>query len=440
MPKNLSRRSLLKALSLGLGIDALSSLDMPWIPQQYRSLAYAQNQMGAQKRLLLFFTPNGAVANRFYPTGSERNFQISPQSVLAPLDEIKNDLVIIEGLNFLTGNNHEGGMGAMLTNGHHADSVTGGQSIDQYLAQNLNRSQAFPSLELGVLTDPWGASIQTRMCYQSPDQFVHPDSDPRSVFRRLFGSSEVDEEQANRERGYRRSVLDLVMNELSGLKLKVGGEPYRKLDQHLTSVREIETRLNRLDEVTCETPQVPPRLGHLNHQLLPELLEAQMDLAMLAFSCDLTSILTLQVSHTVSPVTFSWVGNTSSHHSLSHAGDGTADLDQFITAEQWCATQFKQLIQRLKGTPDPVNGGSLFDHTVTVWVKELGDSRLHTCESVPFVIAGSGGGSWETGRFLQNSGVSHSHLLVSLCNAMGLNNQSFGDPTTGMGPLAGLSI
>ena len=165
-----------------------------------------------------------------------------------------------------------------------------------------------------------------------------------------------------------------------------------------------------------------------------------MDLAMLAFSCNLTSIVTLQVSHTVSPVVFSWVGNTSSHHSLSHAGDESSDLDQFILAEQWCAEQFKQLVNRLKNTEDSVNGGTLFDHTVVVWVKELGDSRLHICDSVPFVIAGTGGGSWESGRFLQYDGLSHSHLLVSLCHAMGLDNQTFGDPNTGAGPLPGLSI
>ena len=433
----LSRRALLKALALGVGADALSGLNGPL---SALSSAHAQTPPSTpQKRMLLFFTPNGAVPHRYYPTGGVRDFQISPQSVLAPLESHRDDLIILEGLNFLTGTNHEGGMGAMLTNGHHVNSVTGGRSLDQYIAQSIDATYPLPSLELGVLTDPWGASVQTRMCYQGEGAFVHPDSDPRSVFRRLFGSSDGDEAQVEREKGYRRSVIDLVLGDLGDIKTRVGGQARVKLDQHLTSVREIERRLMALDEVTCDSPSVPPRLDHLQYQLCPDLLTSQMELAVLALSCQLTPVVTLQVSHTVSPVVFSWAGNTETHHSLSHAGDGTQGLDHFIDAEQWCAGQFKALIDLLKSTPDAVNGGTLFDHTVTLWIKEMGDSRLHICDSVPFVIAGSGGGLWETGRHLQCGGVSHSHLLVSLCHAMGLNNMTFGDPLTGVGPLSVLS-
>ena len=164
-------------------------------------------------------------------------------------------------------------------------------------------------------------------------------------------------------------------------------------------------------------------------------MQIQTDLALLALSCNLTSIASIQFSHTVSPLVFNWIGHSDTHHSLSHAGDGTAGLNHFIEAEQWCATQFKNVVNQLKSTPDSVNGGTLFDHTITVWIKEMGDSRLHICDSVPFVIAGTGGGLWETGRFIQCGGLSHSHLLVSLCQAMGLNNQTFGNPTTGAGPL-----
>jgi hypothetical protein len=439
--KGWSRRTLLKSLALGMGVDVLSSLSPAFHSSLGSSLfssAYAQAPSTPQKRVLLFFTPNGTVPQHFYPTGTERNFTISPQSMLAPLDEIKDDLIILEGLNFLTGNNHEGGMESMLTNGHHSDSITHGMSLDQYLVHSLQPSTPLPSLELGVMTDPWGASIQTRMSYQSPGQYVHPDSDPRSVFRRLFGSSEVDTDVAARERGYRQSVLDLVLGDLNQLRQKVGGLPRQKLDQHLDSIRTLERRLSSFDQIECDTPPSPPRLSHLEAQLSPDLLQTQMDLALLALSCNLTSIASIQFSHTVSPLVFSWINQSDSHHSLSHAGNGTESLNQFIAAEQWCATQFKNLVNRLKATPDSINGGTLFDHTITIWIKEMGDSRLHICDSVPFVIAGSGGGEWETGRFLQCGGQSHSHLLVSICQAMGLTNQTFGNPTTGVGPLAQL--
>lgn len=432
---SLSRRHLLKSLALAMGGEVLSKVAPSLNPFGSSSL-YAQTPSGSQKRLLLFFTPNGNVPHRFYPTGSESQFNIASDSVLAPLEEIKNDLIILEGLNFLTGNNHEGGMAAMLTNGTHADSITHGASLDQYLVQSLQPSTPIPSLELGVMTDPWGASIQTRMNYQQAGQYVHPDSDPRSVFRRLFGSSENDQEQVIKDRLARQSVIDFVLTDLNQLRSKVGGLPRQKLDQHLQSVREVEMRLQALDGIQCDTPLSPPRLSHLDAQVCPQLLESQMDLALLALSCNLTSIASIQFSHTVSPLVFSWIGQNETHHSLSHSGNGTAGLDHFIEAEQWCAEQFKTLVNRLKSTPDSINGGTLFDHTITVWVKEMGDSRLHICDSVPFIIAGTGGGSWQTGRFLQCGGQSHSHLLVSICQAMGLQNQTFGDPTTGTGPLS----
>ena len=83
-------------------------------------------------------------------------------------------------------------------------------------------------------------------------------------------------------------------------------------------------------------------------------------------------------------------------------------------------------------------GGSLFDETLVIWVKELGDSRLHVCEDVPFVIAGSAAGRFTTGRYIHAGGRSHSHLLVSLCQAFGMELDTFGDASTGSGPLTEL--
>ena len=92
----------------------------------------------------------------------------------------------------------------------------------------------------------------------------------------------------------------------------------------------------------------------------------------------------------------------------------------------------------MKETPSAHGDGTLFDETLCIWVKELGDSRLHVCEDVPFVIAGSANQRFRTGRYLNGGGQSHSHLLVSLCQAFGLELEVFGDETTGVGPLGGL--
>ena len=107
-------------------------------------------------------------------------------------------------------------------------------------------------------------------------------------------------------------------------------------------------------------------------------------------------------------------------------------------AERWFAEQFAYLVQRLADTPEADGTGTMLDNSLVVWAKEMGDSRQHTCQGVPFVLAGGAGGRFKTGRYLKFQGESHGKLLVSLCQAMGLDTKTFGNPMVGNGPLAGL--
>jgi hypothetical protein len=109
-----------------------------------------------------------------------------------------------------------------------------------------------------------------------------------------------------------------------------------------------------------------------------------------------------------------------------------------VQAERWFAEQFAYLVQRLADTPEADGTGTMLDNSLVVWAKEMGDSRQHTCQGVPFVLAGGAGGRFKTGRYLKFQGESHGKLLVSLCQAMGLDTKTFGNPMVGNGPLPGL--
>ena len=356
--------------------------------------------------------------------------------MLAPLTDYRDDLLVLNGIDFLTGNNHEGGMGAMLTNGNGADSVSNGMSVDQFVAGHIGAESRFPSLEFGILTDPWGASIQTRMSYSAEGQFVHPDADPRSVFRRMFGGVSQDAQVLENLRLRRRSILDLVLGDLNDVKRRVGAIERVKLERHLDAIRSVERTLFPDDGNACQTPVAPGRMNKDEFALGPQLMRAQSDLALTALGCEMTKVATIQLSHTVSPVVFSWVGNSEGHHSLSHTPDeDAANINQLRDAEHWCAEQFAYLIDGLKAIPNPDGDGTLFDDTLILWAKELGDSRLHVCESVPFIFAGPAGGALRPGRYLEYPNVSHSKLLVSICHAFGIEVDTFGDPSTGRGGL-----
>jgi hypothetical protein len=110
----------------------------------------------------------------------------------------------------------------------------------------------------------------------------------------------------------------------------------------------------------------------------------------------------------------------------------------FVKCERWFAEQFAYLLDALKARPDLEGGGSLLDTSLVLWAKELGDSRLHSCRSVPFLLAGGAGGYFRMGRSLQYSAVPHQKLLTSVCHAMGLPIEGFGDVSVSKGPLDGL--
>lgn len=384
------------------------------------------------KRLVVFFTPNGTVPARWRPSGSETSFSFPAGSILEPLAAHRQRLVVIDGLQFVGANNHEGGMAAMLTGSGSAGDESRGMSVDQFVAAAIGGTTRLRSLELGVQTSAWGGSVQTRMSYRGAGQFAPPDDSPRGVYARLYGDAMPG--GADRVLARRQSVLDAVKGDLGQLRGRIGNEAQHKLDQHLTSLRELERALGG-GSCSGGTPVADLPI-HANDNF-PAIGKTQMDLLVASLACGATNVASIQWAHTVAPTVFTWIGQSEGHHALSHMDDGnTAGVAAFVAAERWFATQFGYLLDKLAAAPDPEGGGSLLDTTLVVWAKEMGDARAHVCTEVPFVLAG--GGAFTPGRYLRVNGAAHARLLVSICHAMGLSNTTFGNPAAGAGPLAGL--
>jgi hypothetical protein len=384
------------------------------------------------KRLVVFFSPNGTVPARWRPTGSETAFSFPAGSILEPLAAHRERLVVVEGLQFVGANNHEGGMAAMLTGSGSAGDESRGMSVDQYVAAAIGGTTRLRSLELGVQTSAWGGSVQTRMSYSGAGQFAPPDDSPRGVYSRLYGDAMPGGADVVLAR--RQSVLDAVKGDLGDLRTRLGTEEQHKLDQHMTSLRELERVLGG-GSCSGGTPVADLPI-HANDNF-PVIGKTQMDLLVASLACGATNVASIQWAHTVAPTVFTWLGQSEGHHGLSHMDDGnTAGVAAFVLAERWFATQFGYLLDKLAAAPDPEGGGSLLDTTLVVWAKEMGDSRAHVCTEVPFVLAG--GGAFTPGRYLRTGGAAHAKLLVSICQAMGLVNTTFGNPAAGSGPLAGL--
>jgi hypothetical protein len=236
----------------------------------------------------------------------------------------------------------------------------------------------------------------------------------------------------------------LVRSELSALKQQLGTAEQVKLDAHLDSLRQIERRVAGATSAaaggaSCAGMQ-PPAAGDVkSNDRFPDVGKLQMDVLVAAAACDSARVFSLQWTHTVSPTIFSWAGASEGHHELSHKDDSnTAGVASFVKAERWVASQFATFLDKLKATPEADGSGTLLDTSTVVWVKELGDGRLHDFKSVPFVIAGGGNGYWKTGRYLKLNDVPHQKLLVSLGQSMGIAMDSFGTPDV-TGALEGLT-
>lgn len=425
----LRRRSVLHGLGIGLvAAPFVNLLSAPSTRADGGPVA---------RRLIVFFSPNGTVPQHWRPSGTETDFTFPAGSILEPLAEIKDQLIVIEGLDFFGADNHEGGMAAMLTASGTAADESGGRSLDQYVAAQIGEDTRFSSLEFGVQTSAWGAGVQTRMSYGGPGAWVSPDDDPGHVYGRLFGDFMGGDEAAAALRARRQRVVDLLVDEAQALRGRLGSEERPKLDAHLEALAKVEKGL--MGAAGCGLPSAPDPLGAQNNDAFPAITTAQIDMMVAALACDMTRVASLQLSHTISPTVCSWLGISEGHHSLSHIDDSNAaGVAQFVACERWFAEQFKYLVQQLAATPEADTDGSLLDNSVVLWAKEMGDSRLHTCSGVPFVLAGGAGGRWQTGRYLKFAGESHGKLMVSLCQAMGLTNETFGNPTVGAGPLPGL--
>jgi hypothetical protein len=223
----------------------------------------------------------------------------------------------------------------------------------------------------------------------------------------------------------------------------VGADDKAKLDAHLAAIRDIEARLDSGGQLggACQQPQLgtPINLGdNANYPMIGKL---QMDLLVMALACDLTRVASLQWSTSVSNRVFSWLADPipEGHHDLSHFGDSDATaMDKLTRINNWYAQQYAYLLAAMKNVPE--GEGTLLDHTVVLWGNELARGNSHALDNAPFIVAGSAGGALRTGRYLHYDGtVPHNNLYVSILNAMGIPDTTFGNPAYCSGPLPNLT-
>jgi hypothetical protein len=257
-----------------------------------------------------------------------------------------------------------------------------------------------------------------------------PETNPRSVFERLFGADEgpVTPEARARRAARRKSVLDVVSERRQALTATLGPSDKRKLDEYFYGVREIERQIERAEKDQREiTPPLEKPAG-IPAQFA-DYAKLMFDLQVAAFETDVTRVSTLMIGREGSLQTYPEIGVPDSHHPLTHHR-GTPELVEKVTlVNTFHADLFSHLVARLKATAE--GDGTLLDNTMVVYGSSISDGDRHTHEDLPvLLVGGGGGGSLKSGRHLvypENTPMTN--LYLTLLDRMGVRPESIGDST-----------
>lgn len=447
MSARLSRRNLLRAASG-------AAIALPLLPS-LRGRAEAQATT-PPKRFVTMYTPNGVIHEDWWPTNvvSETDFTLSASH--DPLKAHKERLLILGGIEMKVasgegpGGPHQRGIGGLFTNmqlgegafvdgcGRTAGWATG-ISVDQRIANVIGTGSPVASLQLGVRATE--NDVQGRISYAGPGMPLPPLVTPLDVYKRVFDnflppSTTPDEDAARALLAQRKSVLDAVASEFGALNGRLGAQDRQTLDAHLTLVRDVERRLS-LGIGDCQKPEQPAVLDPVSEVDMPKIAELQLDLLALAFACDLTRVASFEISTALNRIRYPWLQSMGEGHALSHAGSSDmSSKTQLVARQVWHAGLIARLFDRLALISE--GEGSVLDSTLLFWGNEVSMGTTHSHDNMPFLVAG---GSWafRSGRYLKYNGDSHGNLLVSLLNAMGVPDQTFGNAAYCTGPLPGLT-
>ncbi len=445
----LTRRHFLRGLGACIALPAFESFAPARLLAATSAPAgkLATTATGAPLRTAFIYFPNGAIPSAWWPTGAGTNFQLNRTT--QPLASVRQHIQMLGGLEHLNatagsdgGGDHARANGTFLTGVRMKKSATdirAGISIDQVMAREVGHLTRLPSLELtcdagrntGACDSGYSCAYQYNVSWSSPTTPMTPEANPRQVFERLFGAGAAGEraEQLKRRREEQRSILDFLVEDARAMQRRLNARDKDKLDQYLTGVRELETRIQRAekfgdskDPAQATPPGIPPTYA--------EHIQLMFDTLVLAFQTDSTRVATLLLAHDGSNRSFAEIGVPEGHHDLSHHAEDTAKIQKISDIDLWYVKQFARFLERLRDTRD-VDGNSLLHNSMILYGSGNADGNRHTHVNLPIVLAGGGGGTLAPGRFVQHGSQPTSNLFLSLADRMGVAGlERFGDSSS----------
>ncbi|MGO9464586.1 MAG: DUF1552 domain-containing protein [Isosphaeraceae bacterium] len=436
----IKRRTLLRGAGVAMALPWLESLPV-WGEERLRG----DTLPVFPQRFAALFMGNGISPDHWWAEGTGTAMELSKS--LQPLAPFRDRLSVISGLfnKQSTGVGiHPGQTGNILSGAalQRGAVLKGGVSMDQVLAARLGEQTPLSSLVLGCEQPITGYHESNfSMAYSSQISWRDAASPlPMEVYPSLAFDSLFNNQGSQRA----RSILDRVKAHAALLNRQVSQADRAKLDEYLTSVREVETRVERTRALKDRADDralgrgrpamTMPRPDNGLPEDIREHMRLMCDIVALAFQTDKTRVATLLLCRDLSGLFYPFLNVRVTHHPASH--DDKSDGYERITC--YYVSQLAYLAERLAAMPE--GNATVLDHSCLLFLSNMWSGSRHDSTKLPLVMVGGLGGTLKTGRVLDYTGEENENrklcsLYLGLMDRMGVQRDRFGDADT---RLAGL--
>lgn len=440
--RRLSRRHVLRGLGASLSLPLLDAM-LPRAsaaPSQYRPLAKSH---GVHPRMICCYIPNGVNITEWMPQDSGSSYTLSPS--LKELETHRDDFTVITGVGHPNSKGGHSGADTWLTGADLAavpgSDYTNTISADQIVAEVHGKETRFPSLQLSDGSGTGSAGHSHTLSFDRSGTPMPAENSPQRLFERLFVPDSAEDRAATLRRyAEKKSVLDSVLKDANRLRGTLGKKDQQKLDQYLSSVRQTEERIQRLESwIDVPKPEVDPKGLQLNMQPgnghdRPMWIDVMMELSYLAFVTDTTRVISYEWSREAG----GYGGGGENHHELSHHGGDAGMLRGLAVIDRFHLSRLGRFMEFLKSTED--GEGNMLDHTLIMFGSGMnsGTGGEHSPKNLPLLAAGGSRLGVKHGQHLAFDKDDHpplSNLLLTFIQKMGVETDSFNDSN---GTLPGL--
>jgi hypothetical protein len=462
----IDRRTCLKGLGVALALPLLESMGWAESP----ATGATAKPWKPPVRLGFMYMPHGVIMDRFWPKDAESFRKDALPPIIASLAPVIDRCLMVKGISGIpiapfNGAPHALELSTWLTatlpDADRRASIHIGISADQIAANYVGGMTALPSLELATMPqthkenqEGLNENYYSHCSFRSPTQPVPAEVNPGAVFRRLFQGRaqgpEKDAQALSSDGALDRSLLDLVLGGAKDLRGRLGRSDQQKIDEYLDGVRALERRIAAIEhreregdkagterrqagdspliEIAIPDGDVKGRSPEASQFVRrstdgesevkrSEYMQVMCDLTVLAFQADITRVSTY-IGSTPNGASYPELGFSDQHHSQTHYGTDQVKIDKVAKINALNVEQFAYMVQKMANLKE--GAGTLLDNCIMMWGSGLEDGDKHERKNLPFVIAGKGGGTLDTGRFITDVKGTQGDLLGTLLTAAGI--------------------